>query len=545
MKCFIERKRKLPYVWQRMIVVCLTAILTGGELCISAEKTLGQEQSDLANRIETIMHRPEFQNGRWGMKFYDPSTNQIIYSLNSDQMFNPASSMKVFVEGTAFDALGTDYLFRTRVYRTGPVALGVLKGDLVLVAGGDLLLGGRVLPDGSLALPKPDHSYSDTGNAVPVSDDPLRSIRQLAFQVAAHGIRRIEGRVLVDASLFPETKDSGGNGEITVSPMMINDNLIDVTVTPALQEGEPAKLHISPDTAYLKLINRTMTTPASEPPPPPRSPGSLQFVDDTTNADGTHTVILTGNIPQGSRPILTTYRIPEPARFAEVALAKELRKIWISSKVDLLANPDFQALSRFYTPKNLVARIVSPPLSDQVKPMLKLSSNPHTITFPYLVGAIAGHDSENAKSTGLEFQQRLFERAGVDLNGWDPENGTFTPDFFIKFLTYMIQQPYFPIYRNDLPILGVDEPLDSPAAGHIYAKGGGAMTMNPVSAMTQQIAALDGFIELPDGHFIVFATFLEINGQGQVDSAKLTGVMGEIASTVYESLVQQPLTDKP
>ncbi|MBO0720351.1 MAG: D-alanyl-D-alanine carboxypeptidase/D-alanyl-D-alanine-endopeptidase [Blastocatellia bacterium] len=541
MKCFIERKRKLPCVWQRLIVVCLNAILLiGGELCVSAEKTPGQEQSDLATRIENIMRRPEFQNGRWGMKFYDPSTKQIIYSLNSDQLFNPASSMKVFVEGTAFDALGTDYLFRTRVYRTGPVARGVLKGDLVLVAGGDLLLGGRVLPDGSLALPHPDHSYSDTGNAVPVSDDPLRSIRQLAFQVAAHGIRRIEGRVLVDASLFPETKDTGGNGEITVSPMMINDNLIDVTVTPGPQEGEPAKLHISPETAYLKIINQTITMAASEPPPPPRSPGSLQFVDDTTSADGTHTIVLTGNIPQGSRPILTTYRIPEPARFAEVALAEELRKIWISSEVDLLANPDFHALSRFYTPKNMVARIVPPPLSDQVKPMLKLSSNPHTITFPYLVGAIAGHDSENAKRTGLEFQQRLFERAGVDLNGWDPENGTFTPDFFTKFLTYMMQQPYFPIYRNDLPILGVDEPLDSPAAGHIYAKGGGAMRTDPATTMTQQIAALDGFIELPDGRFIVFATFLEINGQGQVDSAKLTGVMGEIASVVYESLLQQP-----
>jgi serine-type D-Ala-D-Ala carboxypeptidase/endopeptidase (penicillin-binding protein 4) len=318
--------------------------------------------------------------------------------------------------------------------------------------------------------------------------------------------------------------------------MMINDNLIDVTVMPGRREGEPAKLRISPETAYVKIINQTKTTAASEPPPPPMSPGALRFVNDLTNADGTHTVTLTGNIPLGSQPKLSTYRISEPARFAQVALAEELRKIWISAGVDLLANPDFQALSRFYTPKHLVAEIVPPPLSEQVKVMLKVSSNPHTITFPYLVGAIAGHDSENAKKTGLEFQRRLFERAGVDLTGWDPENERFTADFFVKFLTHMLQQPYFPEYRNALPISGIDT-----AAGHIYAKPGGGMRTIQTedgNLMTQHNSGLAGFIELPDGRFLVFAAFLESSSQGGGSADQTMGVLGEIASTVYDSLVQ-------
>jgi hypothetical protein len=101
---------------------------------------------DVASRIEAIMRRSEFQNARWGMQFYLPNTNELIYSLNSDQLFQAASAVKVFVEGSAFDALGSDNLFRTQVYRTGPVVNGILKGDLVLVAGGDVLLGGAYNP---------------------------------------------------------------------------------------------------------------------------------------------------------------------------------------------------------------------------------------------------------------------------------------------------------------------------------------------------------------------------------------------------------------
>lgn len=563
-------EQKLPSDGRRMIVVCLMFLVMGSALGISTtswavkrshatppvsvarrplammEQTRVQEHSDLTTRLEEIMRRPEFHNARWGMKFSSPETNEVIYSLNSDQLFKPASAVKVFVAGTAFDALGANHLLRTRVYRTGPVINGVLKGDLVLVAGGDLLLGGRVQPDGTLALPEPDHTYDMQANAVPVSDDPLRSIRKLARQVAARGIRRIEGRVLVDTSLFREARDEvGGTGQVTVSPMMINDNLVDVIVTPGRREGEPGTLRISPETAYVTVINQTMTTVAPTVPPPPMGPGSLRFVNDVTNADGTHTVTLTGNIPLGSRPVLRVYRVPEPARFAAMVLAEELHKKGISAGVDLLANPDFQALSQFYTHRNWVAENRPLPVSEQVKVMLKLSSNPHTVHFPYLVGAIAGHDKETAKQTGIEFQKRLFEKAGLDPNGGNSGGdfeGRYSADFFNGFLAYMSQQASFPKYLTALPIMGRDGSLanvqvNSPAAGHVYAKTGTGVSLG-AGNVAHVDKALAGFIELPNRHFLVFAVFLEFDDpRGLAGVRQLDEVMGEIASVVYESLV--------
>jgi serine-type D-Ala-D-Ala carboxypeptidase/endopeptidase (penicillin-binding protein 4) len=250
---------------------------------------------------------------------------------------------------------------------------------------------------------------------------------------------------------------------------------------------------------------------------------------------------LTGNIPLGSGPVLRAYRIREPARFAEIALAEELGKQGIAAEVDLLATPNFQSLSAFYKPKYRVAKIVPPPLSDQVKVMLKVSSNPHTVQWPYLVGAIAGGDRENAKDTGNQFQRRLFEEAGLNPPSGGVFGGLYTADFFIKFLTYISQQPYFPEYRTALPIMGKDGSLanvqpNSPAAGHVYAKTGSGGSLGPGDTIHVD-KALAGFIELPDGRFIVFAEFLAIDGQFSLEGIRqFDQVMGEIASVVYDSL---------
>src|SRR5262245_33243925 len=121
-----------------------TVWIIGGLLFLTAPKAGGQENRILPGRIQQIIDRPEFAKARWGMSFYYPDTKETAYTLSSSELFRPASAVKVFTEAAMFSALGPDYRFRTPVYRTGPIEGGVLKGDLVLVASGDLLLGGRM-----------------------------------------------------------------------------------------------------------------------------------------------------------------------------------------------------------------------------------------------------------------------------------------------------------------------------------------------------------------------------------------------------------------
>ena len=173
----------------------------------------GQNDPDLAARIERITGRPEFKHALWGIEIYDADAGRVVYGQNEEKLFTPGSTTKLLSAGTALQMLGANHRFRTKVYRTGPIGRdGTLHGDLILVAGGDPNLSQRLQPDGTLAFENRDHSYGGAVDTKAVPGDPLVVIRKIAEQVAMHGIKHLSGRVLVDATLFPEGTRELGSG---------------------------------------------------------------------------------------------------------------------------------------------------------------------------------------------------------------------------------------------------------------------------------------------------------------------------------------------
>lgn len=119
----------------------------------------------------------------------DADSGQLLESVNADAPLPPASVAKVVTALYAMDTLGAGYRFRTRLIATGPVQNGVLKGDLVLVGGGDPTL----------------------------STDGLG---ELAAALKAKGIQRVTGRFLVWDSMLPFVKsiDPGQPDHLGYSP---------------------------------------------------------------------------------------------------------------------------------------------------------------------------------------------------------------------------------------------------------------------------------------------------------------------------------------
>ena len=498
---------------------------------------LQAQSKELAQRIRNIIDRPEFRHALFGIEFYSLDKRKVIYSVNADKLFTPGSTTKLLTEGTALALLGADYRFHTRVYRIGRLDTdGTLDGDLVLVASGDPNLSGRIRDDGTLAFENEDHSYDGDPNTRAVPGDPLLVIRRLAQQIADKGIRKIRGNILVDATMFREGARELGTG-VVMSPIVVNDNIVDVVVSPGQREGAPVTFKSAPVTSYVKFTNRATTgKPDSEP--------DIRFSANQLPGDGTQNVNLAGTFPAGKSPILFKFVVPSPSRFAEVLLTEALREKGIT--VDPLpGHRDFAALAESYVPDQLVAEHISPPLREEIKVTLKVSQNLHASITPLMLAALLA--PKNTDRTGFDLEKDFLTKAGLDTSGAQQADGAggnahFTPEFMVGYLSYMAEQKDFKVFYDALPILGRDGTLfdiqpQSPAAGSVHAKTGTFSVYDPLNRRLLVTGkGLAGYMTTKKGDhlaFVIYVNNVSVSAEG--DSVKkIAGqALGEIAAAAY------------
>ncbi|MEJ2215141.1 MAG: D-alanyl-D-alanine carboxypeptidase/D-alanyl-D-alanine-endopeptidase [Gemmatimonadota bacterium] len=504
-----------------------------------------QQDTTFQDVVKAIMARPAFEHSIWGLEVYSLDDHQPLYVHNGDKLFTPASTTKLVTEGTALALLGADHRFKTRVYRTGPIAAdGTLDGDIVLVASGDPDLSNRIQPDGTLAFENEDHAYDGSKYTKAVPGDPLQVIRQLADQIAKHGIKRVTGHVLVDVSLFPEGSRELGSG-VVISPVAVNDNLVDVTIGPGDSLSAPLTIQPSPQTSYVQFVNKTETGPADS------TKVEIHWAHDSTMVDGSHMVTVTGSMPTGSQPWLFSYAVPQPSRFAEVVLSEALAEDGVSAEPPPYNEVvDFQALSSSYTPDHVVAEHTSPPFSQELKVTLKVSQNLHASMTPYILGSVLGGENQNAEKKGFELERDFLGKLGLDLSGASQGDGAggaqsafFAPDFMVRYLAAMRERDDFNDLYNALPVLGVDGTLwniqtHSPAVGHVHAKTG---TFGAYDKLNQHLIltakGLAGYITTVNGRHLAFAFYLNrvpIPSDLEDGVTKIAGqTLGEIAAAAY------------
>jgi len=102
----------------------------------------------------------------------ETGTGRVLEARLPELPLPPASTTKAITALFALDRLGPAYRFATRLVATGPVAGGLVQGDLVLVGGADPTL----------------------------STDALATLAQA---LAAQGVRGVTGRLLIDDSALP------------------------------------------------------------------------------------------------------------------------------------------------------------------------------------------------------------------------------------------------------------------------------------------------------------------------------------------------------
>jgi D-alanyl-D-alanine carboxypeptidase/D-alanyl-D-alanine-endopeptidase (penicillin-binding protein 4) len=529
--CYTWESSRAGGVLHARRILALVSLLALGLI----EIKLAASDSSLSMKLRAIMDREDYQQAHWGLLAVDSGSGEIVYGHNPDKLFAPASVTKLYSAAAALEAFGRDYRFKTPVFARGQVdADGELEGDLVLVASGDLTMGGRADAHDRIEFRDNDHIYANGNDKAELTrGDPLAGLNELARQVAAAGVRRVHGDLLIDDRLF-EKAEGTGSGPSQLTPIVINDNVIDITITPSLP-GQPAKIEWRPQTAAVRVDARVTTVDAQHP------------VNITTTTLGSDSFVLRGEIPAGHKPLIRIEEVNDPSSFARSLFIEALTRAGVRMNASplMINRRELLPAAQDYTTLRRVADLASPPFGEEIKLVLKVSHNLHASILPLLLAA------KNGKRTlvdGLQLQRDFLSRAGVAAEtvsfggaAGGARSDYTTPRATVQLLRYMATRPDFQAYRSALPVLGMDGTLatavdsNSPARGHVQAKTGTLVwenTMNQRFLLTSK--ALAGYMTTVGNREVAFAIFVNnVHLAKATDSIGVGRTLGRLCEILY------------
>lgn len=507
-------------------------------LLLPCSAAIGDEREDWRQAINGVMERAEYRHAHWGLLVCDAATGEVLFDQNADKLFAPASVTKLFSVSAAWETLGPDYRFVTPVFRRGELRDGgQLEGDLILRSACDFTLGGRTNTKGEISFRNTDHTYANGSDKAQLTEeDPLAGLNALARQVFEAGIRRVSGEVLIDARLF-DAAASTGSGPENVRAVLVNDNVLDVQITPT-SVGKPARIFLRPQTSLIEADAIVETSPAETAP-------SIRI-----EWAGRGRAVVRGTIPMGHQPLVRVLEWPDAEFMARGLFIEALRRAGVEVAASPFAPPLGTNLPapEWYESATKIAELESAPFAENAKLILKVSHNLHASTLPLLVAVKHG---KRTLAEGLRLQGDVLAKLGVDRDtisfggGAGGDRADFaTPRATVQLLTTMSGRSDFERFRAALPILGVDGTLatvvgpDSPARGKVFAKTGTLYwdnVLNGRSLLTSK--ALAGYVDARSGRRLIFTFFVNLTHlptpNDTVREGKALGRLAEIFQQAF------------
>jgi D-alanyl-D-alanine carboxypeptidase/D-alanyl-D-alanine-endopeptidase (penicillin-binding protein 4) len=502
----------------------------------------------LGAEIRAMVAESAVMRAHWGV-MVETLDGTPIFGLNEGQFFQPASNAKLFTTAAAMALLGGGTTYETKVVGRG-VFTGTesLKGDVVIQGDGDANLSGRTLP----YLPAKDRPKGSAGGLAP---DPLRYLAEMADAVAATGLKTVTGDVVGDDTLFPwepypsdwSIDDMVWGYGAPVSALTIDDNQLQVTVTPAAVAGQPATLAVVPAMPYYTLEVSVATVAGKT--------GSVQM----ERAVGSKVLRIHGTIGVAEGPDVEEVAIQDPAEYAAMAFKGmlEARGIAVSgvARAEHRISTDakgFLGESREALEFKLSADLnyhhgkgpttsgcndcgpsqlrverkmaghTSASLITDLTVTNKVSQNLHAELFLHQLGYGVSGDGSTAQGARV-VRAFLTTKAGLDKDDFIFYDGSglsghdlVTPRATAKLLSYAAHDPatgspqsWFADWKKSLPVGGEDGSLiprfpKAPLKDHIFAKTG---TLG-------EARALSGYVDCASGRTVIFSVMVDTHAPG-------------------------------
>jgi D-alanyl-D-alanine carboxypeptidase/D-alanyl-D-alanine-endopeptidase (penicillin-binding protein 4) len=443
-------------------------------------------RAELRHAIDSMVALPAFSNAHWGVLIVDPERGDTLYSRNAGKLFMPASNQKIVTGAVALELLGPDYRFGTAFAARGPVEGGILRGDLVVIGRGDPTMSNRM------------------------RGDVMQAMRAIPDSLRAHGVRYVSGRLQRGGDAFPDALHGFGWGwddfdfaySAGVDELFLNDGMFSVVMRGGTREGARVSTTIRPDIGYPSV--RSLVTTALRPDSTPGADGAMtapRMRSPSARMDSaSNLVTITGQVYVGDSVIVdVAYRDPGLAYL--YALRKTLAEQALTVEGGLDPRPPRDTAARLDT----LFVLQSLPLRDILPALEKPSQNQIAEILFKTVGL--EQTGVGTADSGRAVVERQLAAWGIAPTSFAVRDGSglsrhdyIAPEAIVRVLDAMRRNPSFEVFRNALPIAGVDGTIanrmrNTAAAGNVHAKTG----------FVDKARSLSGYVTTADGRLLIFS----------------------------------------
>jgi D-alanyl-D-alanine carboxypeptidase/D-alanyl-D-alanine-endopeptidase (penicillin-binding protein 4) len=410
------------------------------------------EQLPLAARIDALIDKAKLDDAGLGISVVDLETGEVLYERAADVPLNPASNAKLVTTAAALAKLGPEHRYSTQVFvEKDALADGVVRGKLYLQGGGDPAL---------------------------VSGE----IYELAGQIEAAGITKLDGTILVDSGRYADEgfppgfdqKDEFASHRAPGGAMAVNYNTFEVHARPGKLVGEAPVLSSLPTVPGIELESKALTVAGNR--------NKLHVSSEQRN--GKLVVTFHGEVGISNGPSSYRYPVSDPSRYAGELLLVALRQRGI--------NVGKTTVDRGEVPRDakLIATMRSEALSELCRAVNKWSNN---FMAEQILRSLAPERGATADAA-LEQLRAYTVEIGMPQDGLVLGNGSglYANNLIsARALTHLLAHVYDDFrYRYDfmasLAIMGADGTTrsrlrESEARGFLRVKTG---TLDEVSALS-------------------------------------------------------------
>jgi D-alanyl-D-alanine carboxypeptidase/D-alanyl-D-alanine-endopeptidase (penicillin-binding protein 4) len=458
----------------------LTLMILAFGVVHAGEAATESTTSALVQRIERIIASyPLKGKVTVGVYVVDAASGKVLVNRHGEKALMPASCNKLLTTAAGLTLLGPAFTFRTQLYADKPVTTPTLRANLYVVGGGDPTISGRFEAN---------------------KRDVTAPLRRWADALTAMGIKRIEGDILADDSLFDTQyfhptwypDERGEWYEAEVSALAFNDNCVDLLWSGENGlPGERAAFTLNPPTNYVRIRNEVRLVAAGR-------PSGRWYIRKEHSND----ILATGTLNVGARK-------DDSASVDDGALyfATVFREVLTSAGIEVTGRPlhvRYDGAESRRHRRVLLAERVSPPLSEIVKVINLVSQNFYAECLVKMLGR--QFMGEGSFAAGTQVVRDFVRKNGIFHEGHKMVDGSglsegnrVSPRQLVETTRFMDQGPHRREWRESFPVGGVRGSLRSR-----FQQTSASKTLAPnimgKTGLIDKVRSLSGIVTTVDGH---------------------------------------------